>query len=256
LSSAALRLSWTAAVIAAIRLLLPLSGDENGEPALASPFDINGAPLPRGYVRGPLWRGVRVPPFLWGSTSVITGWQLREAFLSPQMKFYFDRKLAPLASQEVDVRIEELLKYLNMASCWAGEAPVSKEIDDVWHYWILETAEYAQLCQKLYGGAFVHHSSNDYAAYVNPDVTNHNIDLPLGVSILGSYVLNYGPFEPGRVKYWPLAAQLMERLDWDLDQLNDWLGSVLSSAEPEVDNDSVPLPTRRPDEPLRPLWTA
>ena len=165
---------------------------------------------------------------------MITTRQLREAFLSPQMKFYFDRKLTQLLSQEVDVRIEELLKYLNMAVHCNSDIPVSKEIDDVWHYWILETAEYERLCQKLHGGGFFHHTSNDYAAYVDPEAKNHRIDLTFGVSILSSYVLNYGPFEPDRVKYWPLAARLMERLGWDLDQLNAWLSSVLESAEAEM----------------------
>lgn len=166
---------------------------------------------------------------------MITSKQLRETFLSPQMKFYFDQKLAPLPSEEVDVRVEEMLKYLNMAVHCNGDIPVSKEIDEVWHYWILETAEYERLCRRLHGGAFLHHSSNDYAAYVDPDAKNHRIDLMLGVSILGSYVLNYGPFEPGRVNYWPLAARLMERLRWDLNQLNDWLGTVLQQpAEQEL----------------------
>ena len=159
---------------------------------------------------------------------------MREAFLSSQMKFYFDRKLTPLPTQQVNVRIEEMLKYLNMAFYWVGEIPVAEEIDEVWHYWILETAEYERLCQKLYGGVFFHHSSHDYAAYIDPDVKSHNIDLPLGVSILSAYVLNYGPFEPDRVKYWPVAIQLMQRLDWNLDQLNDWLSSVLESADTEV----------------------
>jgi hypothetical protein len=165
---------------------------------------------------------------------MITNRQLRETFLSPRMKFYFDRKLAPLPSQDVDVRIEEMLKYLNMAIHCNGDIPVSKEIDDVWHYWILETAEYENLCQKLHGAAFLHHSSNDYAAYVDPDVKNRKIDLRFGVSILSSYVLNYGPFDPSRVQYWPLAARLMERVGWELSQLNNWLNSVGHSAQPEL----------------------
>src|SRR5215203_6069345 len=48
--------------------------------------------------------------------AMITGQQLRDKFLSPAMKHYFDMKLAPLSSEEVDVRIEEALKFLNMAA--------------------------------------------------------------------------------------------------------------------------------------------
>ncbi len=165
---------------------------------------------------------------------MITNRQLREVSLSPQMKFYFERKLAPLPSHEIEARIEEMLKYLNMAIRCNGDIPVSKEIDDVWHYWILETAEYERLCAKLDGGTFLHHSSNDYAAFVDADIKNRRIDRTLGVSILSSYVLNYGPFMPERVRYWPLAERLMERLGWDVDQLNDWLRSVPQPADREL----------------------
>ena len=159
---------------------------------------------------------------------MITNQQLRDAFLSPQMKHYFDRKLAPLSSCEVDIRIEEVLKYLNMAHHCRGDIPVSKEIDDVWHYWILETQEYETLCGKLHGGTFLHHMSNDYAMYFDKDAKNQKIDLRRGISILSSYVMNYGPFEADRIRYWPLVERLMEQLHWNLDELNAWLGSVAS----------------------------
>ena len=154
---------------------------------------------------------------------MVTNNQLRAAFLPPAMKHYFDTKLAPLPSAEVDRRIEEALKYLNMLIHCPGEVPVSMEIDDLWHYWILETKEYEQLCAKLPGGGFVHHSSVDYTAYFNPAMLMQKTDLRRGVSILSSYVLNYGPFEPDRVKYWPLAGRLMDELGWSVDQLNAWL---------------------------------
>lgn len=157
---------------------------------------------------------------------MITNQQLRATFLSPQMKYYFDRKLAPLPSGQVDVRIEELLKYLNMAVHCIGELAVSREIDEVWHHWILETAEYANLCAKLHGRIFLHHSSYDYEEYIDRDKANRRIDLKFDLSILSSYVLNYGPFEESRLKYWPFAGLLMDRLQWDVDQLNDWLSSA------------------------------
>lgn len=165
---------------------------------------------------------------------MITHQELRDAFLSPQMKYYFTQKLKPLSSHEIDVRIEEMLKYLNMAIHFNGDIPVSEEIDDVWHYWILETAEYVRLCRKLHGGTIRHHSSKDYAAYSDPDAKTRRMDLTYGISILSSYVLNYGPYEQGRVRYWPLAERLMDHLGWELDQLNDWLSSVLPAADREV----------------------
>jgi hypothetical protein len=158
---------------------------------------------------------------------MITNQQLRDAFLIPQMQFYFERKLAPLPPAEVSVRIEEALKFLSLASHCNGDIPVSKEIDEVWHYWILETVEYHALCGKLYDdGSFLHHSSNDYALFTDPGAKNRKIERNIGVAILASYVMNFGPFTADRVRYWPFAARLMEILGWDLSQLNEWLAAA------------------------------
>lgn len=143
---------------------------------------------------------------------MITGQQLLDEFLGPQMRFYFERKLEPLPSKDVLIRIEELLKYLNMAVHCNGDIPVSKDIDEVWHLWILQTEEYEQLCAKLSGGVFLHHSSNDYALFTDPGAKDRKIDRTAGISILASYVMNYGPLEADRLEYWPLAAKLAESL--------------------------------------------
>src|SRR5262249_11505609 len=129
---------------------------------------------------------------------MITGRQLRDGFLDPQMHFYFERKLNSLPGEEMLARIEELLKYLNMAVHCNGDSPVSKEIDDVWHLWILQTSEYEQLCTKLSGGVFLHHSSNDFALFTDPGAKDRKIDRTAGIAILASYVMNYGPFEADR----------------------------------------------------------
>jgi hypothetical protein len=164
---------------------------------------------------------------------MITNAQLRELFVSAHLKHYFLKKLAPLPSDEVDVRVEETLKFLNMATYITGNIPVSKEIDDLWHYWILETQEYRKLCMRLHGGKFLHHTSNDYLAFADPDVSAQVLDLEQEVAILSSYVLNYGPFEPKRVKYWPIAERLLHQRGWHIEALNAWLSSSAALAESE-----------------------
>lgn len=164
----------------------------------------------------------------------ITNQQLRDKFLNAQMQYYFEKKLAPLAPQEVTARIEELLKFLNMAVYCEGNIPVSKEIDEAWHYWILETKEYKKLCSALQGREFLHHSSNDYLEYRDPNVIANSNDLGRDVAMLATYVLNYGPFDVDRVKYWPFAAHLLCNYGWSIDQLNHWLS---------------PAPGRRPARP-------
>jgi hypothetical protein len=156
----------------------------------------------------------------------ISNRQLRDAFLRPQMQCYFERKLSPASCAEVAVRIEETLKFLNVATYFRCNIPVSKEIDEVWHYWILETTEYQELCSKLQGRRFIHHSSNDYLECQGQGTKTHENDLEQEVAMLATYVLNYGIFEKDRVKYWRFAAHLVENVGWTLDQLNDWLGSA------------------------------
>jgi len=159
---------------------------------------------------------------------MITNQQLRAAFLSPRMKHYFDKKLAPLPSHEVDIRIEEALKFLNLRV--DGGIPVTGEIDEIWHYWILETREYQKLCSKITGGSMTHHSSKEYIEYGEKEMNAANVNLADGISILCSYVKNYGPFEPDRVNYWHFASTIMRLKNWNLDQLNNWLQSVLEPA--------------------------
>jgi hypothetical protein len=152
----------------------------------------------------------------------ITNRQLRDALLSPEMKHYFAKKLSPISTSEVRIRIEETLKFLNIATYCHGNIPVSKEIDEIWHYWILETKEYQKLCSSLQGRKFLHHSSNDYLEHFDKNIETRN-GLTQNIAMLATYVLNYGPFEKKRLKYWPLAAHLVEKSGWSVRQLNRWL---------------------------------
>ena len=160
----------------------------------------------------------------------ISNQQLTEAFLSRQMRCYFEKKLPQIPPHEVGVRVEETLKFLNIAAYCHGNIPVSEEIDDIWHLWILETREYQKLCSQLQGGRFIHHSSNVYAECDSAAGELPTNELDEDVTVLGNYVLNYGPFEAERVKYWLLANHLVDTCGWSLERLNGWLVSGLSPA--------------------------
>ena len=166
---------------------------------------------------------------------MISNEQLRAAFLTPAMQHYFERKLADVPPAEVLARIEELLKFLNITTHSHGPIPVSDEIDDAWHLWVLQTREYLELCRQLQGGKFIHHSSNEYEEYADKDVKVRPTDLQRAVSILRAYVVNYGPFEADRVKYWQLAARLTRNLGWTVDRLNAWLTSASAANTPAID---------------------
>jgi hypothetical protein len=151
---------------------------------------------------------------------IISNEQLTSAFLSAQMKCYFRRKLPEVPLTDLMIRLEETLKFLNIAAYCHGEIPVSKAIDEIWHLWILETREYDMLCQSLQGRRFIHHSSNAYQNCIDSPVPTAQDSFEEQVVWLGTYVLNYGPFEDGRIQYWTLAAQLTNDLGWSLSQLN------------------------------------
>ena len=162
----------------------------------------------------------------------ISNQQLRHAFLTPPMECYFARKLPALDRTELGIRVEETLKFLNIATYCRGNIPVSKEIDEIWHLWILETYEYERLCRALQGRQFIHHSSNAYLDCRGDAVQSFEDDLEQKVTMLAIYVLNYGPLQADRVRYWTFAMHLVDNVGWSLDQLNGWivtgLGGVLA----------------------------
>jgi hypothetical protein len=153
----------------------------------------------------------------------ISNRQLRDAFLTPPMECYFAKKLSGLSAKELEIRIEETLKFLNIAAFCRGSIPVSKEIDEIWHLWILETYEYQRLCTLLHGRQFIHHSSNAYLNCCGDAVQSSEEDLEHKVAMLATYVLNYGPIQADRARYWTFAQYLMDNAGLSVDQINGWL---------------------------------
>lgn len=152
----------------------------------------------------------------------ITNQQLFDTFVSAPMLHYFQKKFSSLSQIELRARIEETLKFLAIGTFCSGCIPVSRDIDQIWHHWILQTEEYQALCLSLPGKTFIHHSSNDYIKYFDENVGKRD-NLALDVKMLALYTVNYGPFEASRVRYWLLASHLVSKRGWSVEQLNDWL---------------------------------
>ena len=147
---------------------------------------------------------------------------LSAALVDAPMSHYFKCKFADLPDDERACRIEETLRFLFISHECSGPIPVSKDIDDIWHAWILQTQEYVALCEKLPTGRFIHHSSNDYLSFFNPLVGERD-GLERDVRMLALYVANFGPFDERRARHWLLARHLLERSGWSLSDLNHWL---------------------------------
>jgi hypothetical protein len=161
---------------------------------------------------------------------MISNETLQQLFITPNIRYYLHKKLAPIAPSEIDIRTEELLKYLNMSRHCNGDIAFNEAIDEVWHLWILETQEYYTLCQKINGtqNSYIHHSSSDYLAFSNPEIKSKLLDADRLFNILLSYVHNYGPFTAERVVYWPLALSIMQSSHWSIDQFNAWLHTIIN----------------------------
>ena len=168
---------------------------------------------------------------------MISNQTLLAIFLDEPMFRYFRIKIPHLSNAELFLRIEETLKFLTIADQCTGAIPVSREIDEIWHYWILQTQEYMNLCKLLPTGEYIHHSSNDYDRYFDPGV-NDRSNLGLDIKMLALYVTNFGPFEENRARHWLLASHLIEKCGWTVQQLNEWL-------EAEQDLKTNETPTTR-----------
>jgi hypothetical protein len=159
----------------------------------------------------------------------VTGQQLRDSYLTPQMECYFRSKLPGTPESEVRIRIEEALKFLHMSSQIRGSIPVTRDIDEIWHLWILETQEYARLCASIPGSGFIHHRSDAFAQCCGASPADLDNDIEEDAGALANYVLNYGPFEPARVRFWRLADYLTSQGGMTVADLNSW---ILSCLEP------------------------
>ena len=156
------------------------------------------------------------------SPRFISDQELLETFVTPQMIRYFQAKMPELDRETLFRRICELLKYLLLVQFSPGRILFGRDIDDVWHYWILQTRQYAQLCEKL--GSFRHHSSNDYqeTAEAGNAVSIPNA-LQRALSFFISYYRNFGPMTNDRLACWPVLQQLAQAAEWDLEELNGFL---------------------------------
>lgn len=152
--------------------------------------------------------------------------KILETFLDTPMFLYFTQKIPHKDETELRTKITELLKFL-MLCCHddlKGEVLFSEEIDNVWHYWILQTQQYQDLCKKLPTGKFVHHSSNDYRENemsVEPGkIAERNLDF------FSSYIENFGEISDETLTYWPGALEIMSLYSWDLKTFNNELTQI------------------------------
>lgn len=179
---------------------------------------------------------------------------LLRRYVTPNMLVYFCRKFPVLTRPQVETRLAELLKFLILVRDFPGNIIFGKEIDEFWHYWIMQTREYQVLCEMLPGGDFRHHSARDYPeetltfdealALIEPVPSNETSPaasaLPRDaakqrfeqnaerlLSFFASYLATFGPLREEVIPLWPPLERLAARLNWDAAALNTFLAEQL-----------------------------
>jgi hypothetical protein len=176
--------------------------------------------------------------------------QLLRQFVTPQMYVYFRVKNPDVEPSVLKMKVIEVLKYLILAPQFPGNILFGQDMDDIWHLWIMQTRQYAALCESLPFERFRHHESNDHpdqhvswedadalanamisekssgghhgrGAEAGTDRFQHNAKRLL--SFFATYVRNFGPLKAEAVPCWPPADRMMRGLGWSVDEFNAFL---------------------------------
>lgn len=123
--------------------------------------------------------------------------------LHAEVVTYFDDKSA--APREfVERQVTECLRYLYLVSRHHDRLgglflPVEQDIDEIWHYLILQTREYRALCEeRLPGQFFIEHRSIAYEDYQQEPGREQALEEALRWIPL--YCQEFGPFDEGRCR--------------------------------------------------------
>ncbi|RJQ68544.1 hypothetical protein D5S17_31855 [Pseudonocardiaceae bacterium YIM PH 21723] len=139
-----------------------------------------------------------------------------------EMVGYFTRKTEHPA-EFVDRMVLETVRYLYLVSAHQDRLsglflPVEQENDEVWHYLILQTREYRQLCEeRLPGRYFINHRSIAYETYQSEPDRRQMIEEALRWIPL--YCQEFGPFEAAALPHWTMVRFLHEELGMSLEKI-------------------------------------
>ncbi|MFB7631439.1 hypothetical protein ACFC0M_10900 [Streptomyces sp. NPDC056149] len=120
-------------------------------------------------------------------------------------------------------QLTECLRYLYLVSRHRDRLgglflPVEQDIDEIWHYLILQTREYRALCeQRLPGRYFIEHRSIGYEEYQQEPGRERALDEALRWIPL--YCREFGPFDEGALPHWTIVRFLHRRLGWSLAEI-------------------------------------
>lgn len=122
----------------------------------------------------------------------------------------------------VERQVLECLRYLYLVSAHQDRLagtflPVEQEIDEIWHYLILQTREYREFCTRLPGAFFIEHRSIGYTEYAGE--TPRERTATEALQWIPLYQDAFGPFEAEALPHWTMPRFLHEQMDLSLAQI-------------------------------------
>lgn len=124
----------------------------------------------------------------------------------------------------VEQQLIECLRYLYLISAYPEQLsglflPVEQPIDEIWHYLILQTREYRQLCEtRLPGRFFIEHRSLPYGEYQQTAVSREQL-IEQALRWLPLYRDSFGPFDAHALPHWTMARFLHDDMGLSLAEL-------------------------------------
>ncbi|PJD94340.1 MAG: hypothetical protein CK426_03375 [Legionella sp.] len=138
---------------------------------------------------------------------------------SPFMLAHLQSVFCTLDEDALSVRIQEFLRFIYLQSLKdGGFIPVTDEIDQIWHEYILQTREYLALCNDLPHAQFVHHQTATLATYIQ--TRNRKEVIQDMLMWIPTYVETFGKFTEKTAPYWTIVQFLLKHTSLTLSQLN------------------------------------
>lgn len=128
-----------------------------------------------------------------------------------------------VTAEAAERQVLECLRYLYLVSRHRDDLaglflPVEQDIDEIWHYLILQTREYPAFCERLPGGFFVHHRSIGYEDYQQEPGREQAAEEALRWIPL--YCREFGPFDEQATAHWTIVRYLREEMGMSLEEIS------------------------------------
>lgn len=146
---------------------------------------------------------------------------LGDALHSEVVEHFAEKTDAP--REFVERQVVECLRYLYLVSRHRDRLsglflPVEQDIDEIWHYLILQTREYRTLCEeRLPGGFFIEHRSIAYENYQQEPGREQALEEALRWIPL--YCQEFGPFDEGALPHWTIVRFLHAQMGLSLTDI-------------------------------------